>query len=229
MQGIPLALIDVLQQLCADRGYRLFDGQIFRDDAVRRAANVVRDAALKALCGSVGVLQIRADSGTLLQDATVEEDGEGGVEEDNGGVRRLLQQKAIRNLFGGASAEGDDRFASTQTAGDGGGFAASEFSLAVRSEDFLDGVSGVTFDHCIDIEEVPAEIGGEEATYGALTCAHEAGKDDAFGKQGGRGWGHGGFGYEGCHDGLRFVSGCVSEKRKPRPLWVAAQEDRDWS
>ena len=47
-------------------------------------------------------------TGDVLQHAAVEEGGEGSVEEDGEGGGSLFEEETVGELFGGASAEGED-------------------------------------------------------------------------------------------------------------------------
>src|ERR1700733_12296693 len=46
-------------------------------------------------------------------------------------------------------------------------------------EELWDGGSGAGFEVGVEVEELPAEAGGEEAADGGLACSHEAGEDEA--------------------------------------------------
>jgi len=63
----------------------------------------------------------------------------------------------------------------------------------VLFEELGDGGVGAGFEVGVEVEEVPADAGGEEAADGGLACPHEAGEDETF--EVGWGLGHGfGFG-----------------------------------
>jgi hypothetical protein len=59
-------------------------------------------AFLEALLGGGGVGEYR--SGYVLQHATVEEGGEGGVEEDGEGGGGLFEKETVGEFFGGSAA-----------------------------------------------------------------------------------------------------------------------------
>jgi hypothetical protein len=78
--------------------------------------------------------------------------------------------------------------------GEGLGFELAEVALAVGGEDGRDGEAGAGLDEGVEVEEVPAEAGGEQAAYGGLAGAHEAGEDEAAEMGGRSGFGEAGTG-----------------------------------
>ena len=71
--------------------------------------------------------------------ASVVERGEGCVEEDGCGCRGLLEQEAIGEDLGRASAEREDDIAAAERGGEGLGLKLAEVCFAVGGEDGGDG------------------------------------------------------------------------------------------
>ena len=139
-------------------------------------------ALLEAMQGGGGIGEDGAGQGWIaevLEHAAVEEGGEWGVEEDGEGAGSLFEEKAVGELFGGASAEGEDGVVGAEGGGEGGGFEAAEVGFAVALEELGDGGAGAGLEVGVEVEEVPGEAGGEEAAYGGLACSHKAGEDEA--------------------------------------------------
>src|ERR1017187_5243160 len=157
-----------------------------------------------------------------LHHAAVEEGGEGGVEEDGGGGGGLLDEQAVGKGFGGASAESEDDVAAAEGRGEGLGLQLAEVGFAVGGEDGGDREAGAGFDRGVEVEEIPAEAGGEQTADGGLAGAHKTGEDDTE-EMGGQGQGVGRLGGLACGGvgGLDLHGGSFeyndkSEKRKTR-------------
>ena len=114
-----------------------------------------------------------------LHHAAVEEGGKGRVEEDGGRGGGLLQQQAIGEDLGGASAKGEDDAAAAERGGEGLGLKLAEAGLAVGGKDGGDGEADARLDVGVEVEEVPAEAGGQQTADGGLAGTHEAGEDEA--------------------------------------------------
>ena len=78
-----------------------------------------------------------------------------------------------------------------RAAGEGLRLKLAEVGFAVGGEDGGDGEAGAGLDVGVEVEELPAEAGGEQAADGGFAGAHEAGEDEAA-KVGGRDGGGGG-------------------------------------
>ncbi len=133
--------------------------------AVEGVAGV--EAALSGLgiseVGAVGVAGGRSCAGIeCLEHAAVEEGAEGGVEEDGEGAGGLLEEEAVGEGLGCAAAEGEDDVGLPEGAGEGGGLEAAEVRLAVLLEEVGDGGAGAGFEVGVEVEEGPAELGGEK-------------------------------------------------------------------
>ena len=145
-----------------------------------RARKRASAAAGSARLGRAAARRARRCAGVDgLQHAAVEEGGEGRVEEDGGGGGGLLEQQAVGEGLGCASAEGEDDVAAAERRGEGLGLELAEVGFAVGGEDGGDGEAGAGLDEGVEVEELPAEAGGEQAADGGLAGAHEAGEDDA--------------------------------------------------
>jgi len=127
-----------------------------------------------------------------LDHAAVVERGKGRIEKDGCGGRGLLEQEAVGEGFGGATAEGEDDVVAAERGGKCLRFKLTEAGFAVRGEDGWDGHVGAGLDVSVEVEEVPAEAVGEQAADGGLAGAHEAGEDEAakVGRRGGGRDGH---------------------------------------
>jgi hypothetical protein len=193
-------------------------------DDVGGDALVVGTAEAEAALGEVEVGEVGAVGGGGvggLGGAAGDEGVEGGREVDDGGVGRLLEEEAVAELFGGATAEGDDDAALAEQGGQGGGLDVTEVGFAMLGEDLGDGAAVAGFDLMVEIEEAPAEALGEDSAGGGFAGAHEACEDDAIERVGfgdrasgdcassGR-WIRGGFGF-GWH-----VERCCSHCRLRR-------------
>jgi hypothetical protein len=146
-------------------------------------ALVVGAAEVEATLGGGEVGEVGASGGGgvggLLETA-MEEGGEGGGEVDDGGVRCLLEEEAVAELFGGSSAEGEDDVVLAEERGEGGGLEVAEVGFAGFGKDLGDCAVVAGFDFMIEVEEAPAEAVGEERAGGGLARAHEAGEHDAL-------------------------------------------------
>ena len=171
-------------------------------DGEARQAAVERVAAGEALLGGDGVLEDGAAD--VLQHAAVVEGGEGSVEEDGEGAGGLLDEESVGELFGRAAAECEDGLGAAEGGGEGARFKAAEAGFAVKLEELGNGGAGAGFEVSVDVEEVPADTGGEETADGGLACSHEPGEDEAF-EVGGDDGGDDGFG-QGA--GLTGMGGC---------------------
>jgi len=196
-------------------------------------------AFLEAELGGGGVFEDRASD--VLQHATVEEGGEGGVEEDGEGGGSLFEEEAVGEFFGSSAAKGKDGVIAAESGGEGGGFEAAEVGFAVALEELWDGGSGAGFKVGVEVEELPCETGGEETADGGLPRSHETGQDEPT-EMGGDGMGAGlvvghifglglgvslglslGFGLCGRHLPL-LADG--TENERAATFWAAAREVR---
>jgi len=191
-----------LGQALKERFYGLSWGLVGGGDREASHAAVEGVATLEAELGGGGIFEDGARD--VLQYAAVEEGGEGRVEEDGEGGGSLLEEEAVGEVFGGSTAEGEDDVVVPEGRGEGGGFEAAEAGFAVLLEELGDSGVGAGLEVGVEVEEVPADAGGEEAADGGLACSHEAGEDETF--EMGWGLGHGfdlgldlGFGFGGRH------------------------------
>jgi len=60
--------------------------------------------------------------------------------------------------------------------------ALAEGSLAVAGEELGDGYASFGLDYVVHIDEAPTEAGGDKRADGGFARAHEAGEDDAAGR-----------------------------------------------
>jgi hypothetical protein len=133
---------------------------------------------VEAELGGGGVFKDRASN--VLEHAAVEQGGERGVEKDGEGAGGLLEKEAVREVFRGSAAEGEDGVGAGQGGDESGGLETAEAGFAVVTEELGDGLSGAVLEVGIEVEEVPGEAGGEEAADGGFAGAHEAGEDQTF-------------------------------------------------
>jgi len=147
-------------------------------DGERGHSAVEGMAVLEAELGGDGVLEDWAAD--VLQHAAVEEGGKRRVEEDGEGCGGLLEEEAVGEVFRGASAQCEDDVVVAESGGEGDGFEAAEADFPMLLEELGDGGVGAGFEVVVEVEEVPADAGGEEAADGGFACAHEAGEDEAF-------------------------------------------------
>jgi hypothetical protein len=116
--------------------------------------------------------------GYVLEDAAVEEGGEGSVEEDGEGAGGLFEEEAVGEDSGVPPPRAMTvlRWPRRRRGRSirGGGSGARRGGRRSR-----DGEAGAGLEVGVEVEEVPAESGGEEAADGALAGPHEAGEDDA--------------------------------------------------
>ncbi len=148
------------------RGDGLLGAEQFGIDGVVGEAAVDGLAGEKALFGGGRIDQVgpgfpwSGGTGVVrLQNASVEERGEGCIEEDGGGSRGLLEQEAIGEDLGCASAQREDDIVSAKRGGEGLRLKLAEVLLAVRGEDGRDWLAGAGLDVGVEIEELPAEPG----------------------------------------------------------------------
>ena len=88
-----------------------------------------------------------------------------------------------------AAAGGDDGVLGGGEGVEGGGFAGAEAGFAFGFEDAGDGELGGLGDEVVGVDELEAELAGEEGADGGFAAAHEADEDDVE-----RGWLWGGHG-----------------------------------
>ena len=179
-----------LDQQCV---YGLLWGLIGGVDGVACEPGVEGTALCKA---DLGCFDVGEDGACdVLKDAAVEEGGERSVEEDGEGLRGLLDEETVGEAFGGSATEGDDYVMEAEGGGERGGFKAAEARFPFEGEDFCDGGAGALLKVGVEVQEGPAETGGEKSSDGRLASTHETGEDEAveielFGEREGRegGW-----------------------------------------
>jgi hypothetical protein len=167
-----------LAELCQEDFDGLLWGEVGGFDGEASEAGVKGVTGVEAALGSVGVGEDGA--GDVLEDTAVKENGERGVEEDGECAGGLLEQKAVGDALGDAAAEGDDGGVLGERRGESAGLEAAEAGFSVLGEYLGDGETGSLFEVGVEIEEVPAEAGGEKASDRGFTGAHEAGERDAL-------------------------------------------------
>jgi hypothetical protein len=171
-----LAFYPNLSKILCDLLDGLFCRVTLRRDRKGRDTLVERQAVLKTKRGSFLIRQHGPNGCVWLRKATVDQGLEGGVEEDDGGSRRLFQEQAIGKAFHGSSAKRDDHMIAAQGMSNRGRLKEAEGSFAMGIEEAGDGTAVPLLDECVYIEEIPPEPFCEEAAGGGLAGAHKTGE-----------------------------------------------------
>ena len=122
----------------------------------------------------IGVLQ---EGAVVVVSGAACEEGDWGFEPDD--EAEVAQEGEISGNGDDASTCGDDGIATTDQAAKGGGFALPERGFAFLSEDVGDGAAvGLTDDKGVGVDEIPAELAGDDFSDGGFAGAHESDEDD---------------------------------------------------
>lgn len=196
----------------------LFRGELRGVDREPCEAMVDRATTVETDEGLGRILQVGPVD--RLEHAAIEEDRERSVKEDGGGSGGLLEQEAIGEGLRSSSAECEDEMIAGKGRSERTGFQTAEARFAMLLEDVADGGSGALFQMGVQIQELPTDPLGKEATEGGFAGSHEAGENDApeIWRQG-SGCGcccGGGIELNGAHIEILFL-GWRSEKQKPQP------------
>jgi hypothetical protein len=132
----------------------------------------------EAELGDDGVFEDGA--GNVLQHAAVKKGGVWGVEEDGESGRSLFDEEAVGKFLGCAASEGKHGVGVTESGGQGGGFDAAEAGFAMKLKELGDGGTCAVLDMGVEVEEVPADAGGKEASNSGLTRTHKTGENETF-------------------------------------------------
>lgn len=129
-----------------------------------------------SLCGDrIG----QEGSRDALQNAAVEESGEGRIQKDDDCAGGLFEQKAIGKDLGCSASESEDGVVPCEGGCEGARFEATKVALAVEGKDLRYGKAGTGLKVFIEIDEVPAQAGCYQAADGTLAGAHEAGENNS--------------------------------------------------